>query len=180
MFCTPRAGLLNMEAHMYRNVLIATDGSDLAQKAVDHGMAVAKAMNAKVTVVTISEPFYPLDYGPRMVTDTREQYEQNVAACAANYLAAAKQAASAAGITCDAVHVESPHPYQGIIDTATKNGCDLIVMASHGRRGITAVVLGSETVKVLTHSAIPVLVVHGSSPAVSIGQEKPSDRPAAA
>jgi nucleotide-binding universal stress UspA family protein len=165
---------------MYRNVLIATDGSELAQKAVNHGVAMAKAINAKVTVVTVSEPFYPLAYAPRMVTETREQYEQNVAACAANYLAGAKEAASAAGVACDTVHVESPHPYQGIVDTATKNGCDLIVMASHGRRGISAVVLGSETVKVLTHSPIPVLVVRGSSPAVSLGQDKPSARAAAA
>ena len=80
-------------------------------------------------------------------------------------LGAAKTAASAVGVTCDTVHVESPHPYPGIIDTATQKGCDLIVMASHGRRGISAVVLGSETVKVLTHSAIPVLVVRPSSPA---------------
>jgi nucleotide-binding universal stress UspA family protein len=77
------------------------------------------------------------------------------------------------------VHVEYPHPYQGIIDTATQKGCDLIVMASHGRRGISAIVLGSETVKVLTHSAIPVLVVRPSSPAASLGQEKPSAAAAA-
>ena len=143
---------------MYRNVLIATDGWELAQKAVDHGVAMAQAINAKVTVVTVSEPFHAFAVQPRMVTDT------HVAACAAEYLAAAKRAASAAGVTCDTVHVESPHPYQGIIDTATQRGCDLIVMASHGRRGISAVVLGSETVKVLTHSAIPVLVVRPSQP----------------
>jgi nucleotide-binding universal stress UspA family protein len=167
---------------MYRNVLIATDGSELAQKAVDHGVAMARAINAKVTVVTVSEPFHPrpLTYAPRMVTDTREQYEQDVAACAANYLAAAKQVASAAGVICDAVHVEYPHPYQGIIDTAAKKGCDLIVMASHGRRGISAVLLGSETAKVLTHSTIPVLVVYGSSPAASLSRENPSARATAA
>ena len=161
---------------MYRNVLIATDGSELAQKALDHGMALARAINAKVTVVTVSEPFQAFAVQPRMVTDTRERYEQEVAACVAEYFAAAKKAASAAGVTCDTVHVESPHPYQGIIDTATQKDCDLIVMGSHGRRGIIAVVLGSETVKVLTHSAIPVLVVRPSSPAV--GQEEPSARTA--
>ena len=150
---------------MYRNVLIATDGSELAQKALDHGMTMAQAINAKVTVVTVSEPFQAFAVQDRIVTDTREQYKQQVAACAAEYLAAAKRAASAAGVTCDTVHVESPHPYQGIIDAATQRGCDLIVMASHGRRGIFAVVLGSETVKVLTHSAVPVLVVRPSSPA---------------
>lgn len=158
---------------MYRNVLIATDGSELAQKAVEHGVAMAKALNAKVTAVTVSEPFNPLAVGPRMVTDTREQYEQQVADCAGKYLAAAKQAASAANVGCETVHVEYPHPYQGIIAAATKNDCDLIVMASHGRHGISAVVLGSETLKVLTHSAIPVLVIRPSSPAVSL-EEKPS------
>ena len=136
---------------MYRNVLIATDGSELAQKALDHGMAMAQAINAKVTVITVSEPFQAFAVQPRMVTDTREQYEQQIAACAAEYLEAAKKAASAAGVTCDTVHVEYPHPYQGIIDAA--------------RRGISAVVLGSETVKVLTHSAVPILVVRPSSPA---------------
>ena len=150
---------------MYRNVLIATDGSELAQKALDHGMAMAQAINAKVTVVTVSEPFQAFAVQDRIVTDAREQYKQQVDACAAEYLAAAKKAASAAGVTCDTVHVESPHPYKGIIDTATQRGCDLIVMASHGRRGISAVVLGSETVKVLTHSAVPILVVRPSSPA---------------
>ena len=152
---------------MYRNVLIATDGSELAQKALDHGMAMARAINAKVTVVTVSEPFQAFSVQPRMVTDTREQYERQVAACAAEYLAAAKKAASAAGVTCETVHVESAHPYQGIIDTATQRGCDLIVMASHGRRGISAIVLGSETVKVLTHSTIPVLVYRGARAGLS-------------
>jgi nucleotide-binding universal stress UspA family protein len=165
---------------MYRNILIATDGSELAEKAVDHGVAMAEAINAKVTVVTVTEPIHVLAVEPRMVADTREKYEQHVTAYATEYLAAAKQAASIAGVTCDTVHVECPHPYQGIIDTATKKGCDLIVMASHGRRGISAVVLGSETVKVLTHSAIPVLVVRPSSPGASLGQAKPSTRAAAA
>ena len=162
---------------MYRNILIATDGSELAEKAVDHGVAMAEAINAKVTVVTVSEPF-PVEL--HMVSDTREAYERHVGARATECLAAAKQAASIAGVTCDTVHVECPHPYQGIIDTAIQKGCDLIVMASHGRRGISAVVLGSETIKVLTHSAIPVLVVRPSTPGASLGQEKPSSRAAAA
>jgi nucleotide-binding universal stress UspA family protein len=165
---------------MYRHILIGTDGSDLAQKALEHGLTVAKAMNAKVTVVTVSEPFQPLGYAPRMIIGTREEYEQSVAACAANYLARAKEAALDAGVACETVHVESPHPCQGIIETATKRGCDLIVMASHGRRGISAVVLGSETMKVLAHSTVPVLVIRPSSPAASLGQENPSTRVAAA
>jgi len=77
---------------------------------------------------------------------------------AANWLAYVKDVAAAAGVNCEVVHAQHEHPYQAIIDTATSRGCDLIVMASHGRRGISAIVLGSETVKVLTHSTIPVLV----------------------
>jgi nucleotide-binding universal stress UspA family protein len=147
---------------MYRHILIPTDGSELSQEAVASGVAMAKAIDAKVTVVTVSTPFHTFAVEPGMVTDTREEYEKHAAAFASKYLHAAKQAASAAGVGCDTVHVEHPHPYHAIIDTATQSACDLIVMASHGRSGISAVVLGSETLKVLTHSAIPVLVVRAA------------------
>jgi len=78
-----------------------------------------------------------------------------------------EEAAKAAGVTCEAVHVENEHPYKAIIDIANAKSCDLIVMASHGRRGISAVVLGSETVKVLTHSTIPVLVYRAARAGLS-------------
>jgi nucleotide-binding universal stress UspA family protein len=93
------------------------------------------------------------------VTDTPDEYKKRVATLTGKYLKAAKDAATAAGVACDVVQVEHEHPYETIIDTARKRGCDAIVMASHGRRGVSAVVLGSETVKVLTHSNIPVVVV---------------------
>jgi nucleotide-binding universal stress UspA family protein len=80
------------------------------------------------------------------------------AALAAKYLGEVEDSAAASVVTCGSVHVEHKQPYQAIIDTANKRGCDLIVMASHGRRGASAIVLGSETVKVVTHTAIPVLV----------------------
>ena len=152
---------------MYRHILIPTDGSELSQQAVASGVAMAKAIGAKVTVVTVSMPFHIFAVEPGLVTDTREEYERHAAASAAKYLQAGKQAASAAGVGCDTAHVEHPHPYQAIIDTARQKACDLVVMASHGRRGISAVVLGSETLKVLTHSATPVLVVRATSPAAS-------------
>ena len=101
-----------------------------------------------------------------MITDTPEQYAKRTATLAAKYLNVAKEAALAAGVSCETMHVEHDHPYVAIIDTAAQKLCDLIVMASHGRRGISAIVLGSETVKVLTHSTIPVLVFrahHGFS-----------------
>jgi nucleotide-binding universal stress UspA family protein len=144
---------------MYKHILIPTDGSELSKKAVDHGIGLAKALNAKVTAVTVSEPFHIFAVEPGMLTDTPDEYEKRIAALAGKYLKAAKDACTAAGVPCDAVHVEHEHPYETIIDTARKIGCDAIVMASHGRRGVSAIVLGSETVKVLTHSTIPVVVV---------------------
>ena len=135
---------------MYKHILIPTDGSELSQKAIDHGTKLAKALNAKVTAVTVSEPFHVFAVDASMITDTPEEYKRRIAAVSAKYLKAAKDTATAAGVTCDGVHVEHEHPYEAIIDTARKMGCDAIVMASHGRRGVSAVVLGSETVKVLT------------------------------
>jgi nucleotide-binding universal stress UspA family protein len=148
---------------MHKNILIPTDGSALSQAAVEYGIALAKSVGAKVTVLTVSAPFHTFAVEPTMVTDTPEQYAKQVAALATRYLDAANENALAAGVSCDTVHVELDQPYLAIIDTAAKKSCDLIVMASHGRRGISAVVLGSETSKVLTHSNIPVLVVRPPS-----------------
>lgn len=149
---------------MHQHILIPTDGSELSQKAIDYGMALAKSVNAKVTVMTVSTPFYTLAVEPGMITDTPEQYGKRMATLAAKYLNVANEAALAAGVSCDTLHVEHDHPYLAIIETASQKSCDLIVMASHGRRGISAIVLGSETVKVLTHSTIPVLVFRASHP----------------
>jgi len=143
---------------MHKHILIPTDGSDLSKNAVRYGMSLANAVNAKVTGITVTQPFRVYSTNAEMLTDTPDSYMQRMAGVAAERLEQVK-AAAPAGVTCDAVHVEHEHPFQAIIDTAKERGCDLIVMASHGRRGIAAVVLGSETVKVLTHSAIPVLVV---------------------
>ena len=153
---------------MYRHILIPTDGSELSEQAVQHGVAMAKSMNAKVTLITVSPPFSTFAIEPGMLTDTSAEYSAHVAAVAAKYLKAASEAASAVGVSVDPVHVEHPHPYQAIIDTAKQRRCDLIVMASHGRRGLSAVVLGSETVKVLTHSTVPVLVIRGTPSAASV------------
>lgn len=146
---------------MHRHILIPTDGSELSQNAIRYGMALAKSVNAKVTVLTVSTPFQTFAVEPGLVTDTPEQYAKRMATLAAKYLNVAKETALAAGVSCETMHVEHDQPYLAIIETAAKKSCDLIVMASHGRRGISAVVLGSETVKVLTHSTIPVLVVRG-------------------
>ena len=143
---------------MYKSILIPTDGSDLAGKAVQHGLSLAKAIGAKITAVTVAKPFRIFTMEMGMVEDTSDEYKKRVQEQTANTLKAVNDQAKAAGVPCDTVQVEHEHPYQGIIDTAKSKGCDLIVMASHGRRGIAALILGSETVKVLTHSKIPVLV----------------------
>jgi nucleotide-binding universal stress UspA family protein len=150
---------------MYRHILIPTDGSELSQKAIDYGMALAKSVNAKVTVMTVTTPFHAIAVEPGLITDTPEQYGKRMATLAAKYFTVAKEAALAAGVNCDTMHVEHDQPYLAIIETASRKPCDLIVMASHGRRGLSAIVLGSETVKVLTHSTIPVLVFRTPHPA---------------
>jgi len=143
---------------MYTNILIPTDGSELAGKAVRHGIALAKRLGCKATVLTVLTPFHTFTIDTQMIEDTPAQYKLRMQAHAEKTLGAAAHAAQAAGVACEMVQLEHEHPYQAIIDTAESRGCDIIVMASHGRHGISAIVLGSETVKVLTHCKIPVLV----------------------
>jgi nucleotide-binding universal stress UspA family protein len=143
---------------MYTNILIPTDGSELAGKAVEHGIALAKRIGAKATVLTVLPPFRTFTTDTQMIEDTPAQYKARMQKQAEKVLGAVTHAAQAAGVACEAVQVEHEHPYRAIIDTAGSKACDLIVMASHGRHGISAIVLGSETVKVLTHCKIPALV----------------------
>jgi nucleotide-binding universal stress UspA family protein len=143
---------------MYTNILIPTDGSELSGKAVDYGIALAKRIGAKATVLTVLPPFHTFTTDRQTLEDAPAQYAR-MQKHAENILGAVAHAAQAAGVACEMVQVERGHPYQAIIDTAESKDCDLIVMASHGRHGISAIVLGSETVKVLTHSKIPVLVL---------------------
>src|SRR5271169_3078080 len=143
---------------MYTNILIPTDGSELAGKAVEHGIALAKRIGAKVTVLTVLPTFYTFTTDPQMIEDTPASYTARIQENAGKILGAVTVAAQAAGVACQTVQVEHELPYRAIIDTAQLRGCDLIVMASHGRHGISAIVLGSETVKVLTHCKVPVLV----------------------
>jgi len=143
---------------LFKNILVATDGSDLAAKAVEQGVRFAKQIGAKITAVTVTEPFHLLSVAPRQLEYTPLEYKKHAEAHAEKVLGTVSEAARAAGVACEILHVEHEQVYQAIIDAASARECDLIVMASHGRRGVSAVVLGSETVKVLTHSKIPVLV----------------------
>ena len=147
---------------MYQHILIATDGSELATKALEHGLALAKADNARVTVVTVTEPWSALD----MAQEARErrpdpigQFEAIAAATANRILDNARQRANAHGVPCNCVHVKDQQPAEGIVATAKDNGCDLIVMASHGRRGVSRLLLGSQAYEVLTYCSVPALIV---------------------
>lgn len=144
---------------MYRKILIATDGSPLSEIGVTHGIDLARQLNADALLVTVTEPFHVLSSDPGFLTDTPEEYRSYMRARAERVLRPATERAAAAGVAARTLHLECEQPYAGIITAAQDNGCDLIVMSSHGRHGLSAVLLGSETTKVLTHSAVPVLVV---------------------
>lgn len=145
---------------MYKHLLIPTDGSPLSEMALRQGIAFARAIRARVTALTVSPTFRAFEIDPIMVsyTPSPEDYARDAAARAEKYLAVARVEAGIAGVNCETVHVTRDQVFEAIIDTATEKGCDLIFMASHGRKGIAAFVLGSETNKVLTHSRIPALV----------------------
>ena len=148
---------------MYRHILITTDGSELAHKAVIRGLSLAKAVGAKVTALTVEVSFNIYDAPPSRVdlmSNAFEEYTKHSRAHAATILDGVADEAKAAGVQCKTVQVIQDHPYEAIVATAKAKGCDLIVMASHGRTGIIAVALGSVTAKVLTHTTIPVLVYH--------------------
>jgi nucleotide-binding universal stress UspA family protein len=150
---------------MYANILLSTDGSDVARKGVTHGIALAKALNAKVTVITVTEPF-PVYYGDGYAgawTPPQEEFDRFDAACkerAGKVLDEARAMAEQIGISAELLHVPNAHPATAITETAKSRGCDLIVMASHGRRGVRKLLLGSQTSEVLVDGSLPVLVVH--------------------
>ena len=143
---------------MFKHILIPTDGSDLAAKAVEQGVLFAKEIGAKITALTVTEPFHLLSVELSQLEYTPIEYKKHAEAHAEKVLGTVSAAANSAGVACEVLHAEHEQIYQAIIDAASARDCDLIVMASHGRRGVSAVILGSETVKVLTHSKMPVLV----------------------
>jgi nucleotide-binding universal stress UspA family protein len=143
---------------MYKHILIATDGSDLAARALAQGLSLAKALASQVTVVTVTEPWGAQMIGEAAIAFPFEEYEKAVSADAAEILSKASEAASKAGVSCTTIHVKERHPAEGILETAKASTCDLIVMASHGRRGLTRLLLGSQAQNVITHSTIPVLI----------------------
>jgi len=143
---------------MFKHILLPTDGSRLSEKAIKNCVRMAKKNDAKITALTVIPKFHTFTYEIEMLETTRKEYEEQAAAQAQGFVDYARKVASAAGVDCEGVKVVSDQPYKEIIKTAQKKGCDLILMASHGRRGIEGFLLGSETQKVLTHSKVPVLV----------------------
>jgi len=150
---------------MYANILLSTDGSDVARKGVKHGIALAKALNAKATVITVTEPL-EVDYGGGHAggwIPSQEEFDRFDAACkesAGKVLDEARAMAEQIGISAELLHIpECEHPATAIIETAKSRGCDLIVMGSHGRRGLRKLFLGSQTSEVLVDGSVPVLIV---------------------
>src|SRR5271167_2820265 len=149
---------------MFTNILLSTDGSDVATKGVKHGIALAKALNAKVTVITVTEAL-EVDYGSGHASGwipSQEEFDSFDAVCkerAGKVLDQARAIAEQIGISAELLHVPDAHPATAIIGTAKSRGCDLIVMASHGRRGLRKLFLGSQTSEVLADGSVPVLVV---------------------
>ncbi|WP_321783833.1 universal stress protein [Burkholderia pyrrocinia] len=147
---------------MFKHLLAPTDGSALSDAAVQLAAALAKKHHAKLTVLHVIPEFRMLTSDPEMLGDTKERFQQVSQRQAKAILVASMTIAQQAGVECEVVSVSGAHPHEAIIDAATQQGCDLIVMASHGRSGVRALLIGSETQKVLTHSDIPVLVVRPS------------------
>ena len=143
---------------MYKNILIATDGSELADKALDQGLALAKALGARACIVHVTEPWSTYVTGEAAMVFPFEEYEKAVAGNANEILTKAGEAARRAGVTSETLHVKDRHPAEGILETAAARGSELIVMASHGRRGLGRLILGSQANDVVTQSVVPVLI----------------------
>jgi nucleotide-binding universal stress UspA family protein len=121
---------------MFKHILLPTDGSPLSEVAIKKGMQFAKSTGARVTGLYVIAPFHFFSRGGEMLGDSKEQYEKDSQADAQKNLSVISNAAKEEGVTCDCVSETNAHPYAGIVAAAEKRGCDLIVMASHGRRGV--------------------------------------------
>jgi nucleotide-binding universal stress UspA family protein len=143
---------------MFKRILVPTDGSDITAKAISTSIALAKSVNAQLYTISVKEPFPYSAISEMQPTPPQEFFDaqERIAAKRVQHVVELSQAA---GLVCHAHTVEALHPWEAIIDHAKRMECDLLVMASHGRRGVSALLLGSETQKVLTHSKVPVLVV---------------------
>jgi len=159
---SPAAAPAQPSVELFTHLLAPTDGTPASHAAAERAVAIAAAMHARVTFFHAKperrQSFFGGEGGAFVDQMPADEFDRQADLRAGEYLAALQTMAHAAGVHCDTVVAASGAPYEGIIETAQAHGCDLIVMASHGRRGIKSLILGSETQKVLTHSKIPVLV----------------------
>jgi nucleotide-binding universal stress UspA family protein len=147
-----------MVVPMFKHLLIATDGSELSQKAITHGIALAKPLEAKITVVHVTLPWTAVSAGEGSIALPPENYEKTSSNTAKRILDEVAEIAKNEGVPCATLHVEGRSPAEKIIHTATEVQADLIVMSSHGRSGLARLLLGSEAGDVVSRSQIPVLI----------------------
>ena len=143
---------------MYKRILFPTDGSDITTKAMQTAIGLAKLCGAELMTLAVMEPF-PYSAISEMQPVPPQEFYDAQKRIATSRVKVVTDAATAAGVACQGSTVEALHPWEAILDHGKKQKCELVIMASHGRRGMSALLLGSETQKVLTHSKIPVLVV---------------------
>ncbi|CAN7195287.1 universal stress protein [Polaromonas sp. LjRoot131] len=145
---------------MFKHILLPTDGSPASERAITQAVAFAKDAQARITGLHVMQDYRLLTYQLQTLEDMQNQFTKECQAQADTFLAALKDAADKAGVPCETICVTGNQPYEAIVRMAEGKACDLIVMASHGRKGIAGFLLGSETQKVLSHSKKPVLVLH--------------------
>ncbi|MBU2532871.1 MAG: universal stress protein [Alphaproteobacteria bacterium] len=143
---------------MFKHLLIATDGSELSELAVDRGLELASAVSARVTAITVTEPLPIVGSFEMTVTFPVDEYEKGAAELANRRLAQVVDKAKSMHVACETVHVKDDYPAEGILAFARKSDCDLIVMSTHSRKGLSKILLGSQANKIVTSSPIPVLV----------------------
>ena len=143
---------------MFKRILVPTDGSDITDKAVETTISLAKSVGARVYTISAKEPF-PYSAISEMQPTPPQEFFDAQERIASQRVQVVVAKCVAAGVPCQSHTIEALHPWEAIIDHAKRMECDLVVMASHGRRGVSALLLGSETQKVLTHSKVPVLIV---------------------
>lgn len=143
---------------MFKKILISTDGSEISHKAAQSAVRLARETGGELYAISVKEPF-PYSAISEMQPVPPQEFFDAQERIAAERVNAVRAECKTAAVACEAHTIEAVHPWEAIIEHAKSNACDLIVMSSHGRRGVTALLLGSETQKVLTHSTIPVLVV---------------------
>lgn len=144
---------------MYKRILLPTDGTEFCERAIRHGIELAKITQAQVVGVTVTQPLHSAVPRSLIPKNLAGIIHNETVKLADEKLAVVERFGREASVQVEAVRQSNDHPWEAIVQTAKEKQCDLIVMASHGRRGLSALVLGSETHKVLTHSTVPVLVV---------------------